>query len=630
MKIQVRPLVIPLLPEGEPQIYWHLREGSVSEWGISGTELPPWIRVLGPSGEGTVRLKGKEGRIRVGVERSDASFPGDSFFCTGSVTLALDKEKVKEPVPIFSEGSLSALHATLGSPSHFWIVDLTSGSPCCFQVFHRLWWIGRYCVLPPPDSDALAMAGQPGVIVLPGPDAKGLKKSLKSSLPGWLEVLKPGHFVTLAEGRLLFEGEELAPVRSQPGAAGRVKMTIEGSNTFKPLDTCLPLSVKVRARRGAQVGEPKIFIKGECAGIPIAAPSSFLLEPVPPPTELAVSVIPNVDPSKDSWDIKCPDHPNAVHLCGPEQGLGCTSDLPDRLAVILDQTCPDDDLWPEASKLLTYEAAATGQNIYDKTGAAAGSRGPQPPAPVDLNRKIREGLGSALRKLLQGKNIRIKGYSASESRQGGGMFISLEGEVVIPEKDIVDLGERSPGDAETLFRDAVYVPGLDVWDPIDKALQRAVEESRSDNVGRFGVLIVGNSPPRAPTQEWSPLHNISTCLGYPTTTRSLSGKWHDTLDDCWNSWIPVVYLFLEHGPGPVQEYAKYQLFQCVQREVRRALEQTLGNVNVIPCRATADGIEKGLQLALDHLLIPVGGASSVEIQQFVPRRGTGGVRVRDR
>jgi hypothetical protein len=155
---------------------------------------------------------------------------------------------------------------------------------------------------------------------------------------------------------------------------------------------------------------------------------------------------------------------------------------------------------------------------------------------------------------------------------------------------------------------ATYSPGLDLWDPLEKAFKQCCDVLEKSK-GRRAILIVGNSPPIHPTQPGSPLAVLRMPPGVRVAchTRRQNLYWHETLARCASLGIPVIYLFLLHtkfGRVPAETYKESQA------RVQRAMSET---VSVEAVDAEPADVQRAVLEVIRSLRTQASLASAVEL-----------------
>jgi hypothetical protein len=147
---------------------------------------------------------------------------------------------------------------------------------------------------------------------------------------------------------------------------------------------------------------------------------------------------------------------------------------------------------------------------------------------------------------------------------------------------------------ETLLDDLTYAPGLDVWDPLEEALNLAVPFFEPTG---GTLIVVGNSPPRVSTLS-SPFSEVARLHGFPTTQRAgRANTWEATLAKLRNSGVTIWYVFLSIDPPNAEWLNNFQLFQSLQARVEQALRTALHD-RVHVATADAAGVREAVLTVL--------------------------------
>jgi hypothetical protein len=330
------------------------------------------------------------------------------------------------------------------------------------------------------------------------------------------------------------------------------------------------------------------------------------------PASGVLSINIEATPTGDRW---------ALHYAGEAHNLRAiaaprkpsTRGLLQRLAVIVDRTCPDRRGWREAYNLATEgglgkrDDSATSP-VWD--GATQPAAAPTLARPyAEFNSEIRSALGQSLAGTLD-PNVVVEAWGVADVAGNG--VSELDG-VPLPADAVCDFGHRVGPAVADLFAQCTYSPGLDLWDPIEEGLQQAIDRSSEGPARRSAVLIVGNSPPTVPNRD-GPLSELLRYPGYPTSFRRRSSAWHIALALCEELDIPVIYLFLDHPLGPAetgQVSQQYAQATDLSSRVARALG---AGVSLVHANADAEGLAEGVREAVARILDMLAQVSSVEVR----------------
>lgn len=303
----------------------------------------------------------------------------------------------------------------------------------------------------------------------------------------------------------------------------------------------------------------------------------------------------------DNWRLEIGEA-NAGPFATLNQTVPYTPDsetLPlDLLAIVLDRTCPDNANWNRAFDF-----------VHGKTGEDAwrDDQGPE-----NFNAGIRNGVTEGLKAAFDAGLVRQVQTWWFKDGPGDDMA------------DFVDMGPSGPEvgqarpartaeECRDLFSVGGYSPGLDLWDPVEQALEQAAAALEDSNLPHRAILIVGNSPPTDPAQTNSPLSALRIPPGsrMPCTTRRQSSGWHDTLDRCASRRIPVFYLFLRHTQFDGARPRIIEAYEHSQGRVASAIAKTVTLESVV---ADPDNVRDTTIRVIRSLRAQVGLASGVTLR----------------
>jgi len=321
---------------------------------------------------------------------------------------------------------------------------------------------------------------------------------------------------------------------------------------------------------------------------------------------LCLTVSPHVtDPSKDTWVVTRVDdtaisvmrHPPPPDTQGK---LG-------HLIVIFDRTCPDASAWVQAYHLSVEKSGKRMASENSEFGVETSL------PPSEYNREIRCALSAALLELVQVE--KLTGYIFADRPGDGVLPVSREAEA-LAEDFLRVFDSEARGAASANFDSATYVPGLDLWDPMEEALAAAVAENGISSRLPRAILIVGNSPPTFCPEDYEMNRIIGIGVGVQHfSTRRNSEKWAFALEQAGLAGIPVCMLFLTHESAA--EAAKtanclalQQRFVHLHNHVRQALNARL---HIFSRPANADGVARGVFEAATWLQKRLASPSSLRL-----------------
>jgi hypothetical protein len=222
----------------------------------------------------------------------------------------------------------------------------------------------------------------------------------------------------------------------------------------------------------------------------------------------------------------------------------------------------------------------------------------------EYNRAVRDGLAKALREqLADGVEVHLAWF-ADVHEKG----VSSPDTVTMPLTPAGEVGVLPPAALADALESCPYSPGLDIWDPLEEALQLAAAPLVQAPRPGSGILIVGNSPPNLPLQATSPFWRLLDFRkGFQTTTRRINKGFTDAVRAVEAAGVPLVYLFLTHDRCAEGERPAFNVFQYLQAEVQKALGAYMA---VVAQPADGPGIERGVAEALRLLQdAPVSGVT---------------------
>jgi len=276
-----------------------------------------------------------------------------------------------------------------------------------------------------------------------------------------------------------------------------------------------------------------------------------------------------------------------------------TGSIPDKLIVVFDRTCPDQDSWLDAYSLSVNSVSINNPVSIDKKPFNPGEEQQAnktsdiavPPASIELegfgayNRNIRNQLGQAINSLMQtNSNVRLDAWWFADTHSEG----LICGDIVLPPQSYGKIANQI---VDTVFANCSYSPGIDLWDPIGETLEKALEE----NLNNSAVIIVGNSPPLVPSEVDSPIRVLLNASGFPITyRRKTCTLWHSVLKKADQKNVPVYYLFLTHQLDEVVQLriSDYLRYGDLASKVSASLAKC--KLHLIEKPATTKGIEEGI------------------------------------
>lgn len=243
-----------------------------------------------------------------------------------------------------------------------------------------------------------------------------------------------------------------------------------------------------------------------------------------------------------------------------------------RLGLVFDCTCPDQDHWDQA-----YQLALDPLSYPEETYRL-------------FNASLRQGLVDALAALPDADRLDVPfawfgdayghGLNDPDEDRHGGDAPPAAG----------FLGDCPASHLGPRVATCGYMPGLDLWDPLELALGRVLERLGD----RHPVLIVGNSPPTLPLDGGSPFYAL---LGR-TTTRRRNADFTRQMEELKRRHRPAAYLFLRHAHSRMHNQMPIQQYMEMEQKVLDALATYL---HVLDAPATEDGVKAGISRAITWL-----------------------------
>ncbi len=454
-------------------------------------------------------------------------------------------------------------------------------------VFVRAWAAGGFVHrvlsdgdLPPPGELRQALAGN-GPAVLVGSGA------LPEDLAGLLGELPDVLAVQQRDGRLFCAGRPLDDLEPVEVCDSTTSVHLQGRNTVSRHHVDLPQTF--RARGCAVPVRSVVRVEVSNPAEPPLPPRWFRL-PGPGRAELRINVRPGRD--QDRLEVTINGEPAAPAPAPAEGGPSL-----DRLGLVFDRTCPDRGHWGDARLLVVNPLAYLGSDR---------------PAMGELNRSIREGLTRGLAEWARSGPLTVHlAWFADVPGEDVAGIQELPPAWALPQRRAETPGERQAEQIGALLEKCSYSPGLDLWDPLQDALDIVAEPLVRRPRPGTGVLIVGNSPPDLPLDATSGLYDLLRFPGHGTTARRRSNLFTRRLGELDNQGVPVVYLFLLHDHCEPDEVPDLHVYQALHEQIRQALGR---HVAVVAALADAEGVARGVQEALTLLAHPA--ASGVRVEEL--------------
>jgi hypothetical protein len=505
-------------------------------------------------------------------------------------------------VSAFSIETISAMWSFLDEPVNFLAIRVAADSAELILVGRRPWsrgGFGEHLVLRGHPSELEArlstFPGIPVAVLVPATAGEldvDVVNRLLSALPD-----RTCSILTDDRGRLSYGGTELEDFAApdyEPAS-----LSIGGRERLVVHECDFPVTVNLTiADQDDRANILRLDASSpyDLEGVALPAPCGVRISGVSGTVALEIAVLPGL--RQDRWAFQLAPPGVVRQIQAPAVPR---KEMPGRVVLLFDRTCPDAASWSNARKLtLGAGNSAAASYAQDDTKAP-------PPAHHDLNNEIRDGLANGLAARLETEDTELNvvwfadtagdDLSSPDGLNMPAQSCALAGALVRPSRQSIG----------TVLDPVRYSPGLDLWDPVDEALGMAAELLEREP-GRCGVVIVGNSPPTFPTQESSPLIALSGATSY----RRLSPAWHELLDRLAARRTPVVYLFLTMKDCPRGEQSEFDLYKLLETRLYSAMTRTAG-LRVISRPADRAGVEEGIQTALNLLSAP-GSYSTIEVR----------------
>jgi hypothetical protein len=471
--------------------------------------------------------------------------------------------------------------------------------PRMFEVFVRSWTSEGFrlrpltVVTPNQLRDYLVLERR-GAMAPMGPiviEAEGA--NLPKELDEAFARIEGYNVLRVVGGRLMHGFQDLENLQPAETHGHSTTLRIKGARELPLSQTNLPVTVE--AELSNLPGRNLIHVCGENSnalvhGSPMPKPQWFRLS-----GQGSVSIAININPTfkGDFWDITCSDEKIRVTPTADPKAAFAQRRL-NHLGVVFDCTCPSTgECWSLARRDAIGVQTATSSKIKNK----------------DYNESVRIGVVDALRQAISEPIPVHLTWFADGEDQGIGPAPEIES-AVIP---FGDKGIRMSDKLDEILKGCEYKPGLDIWDPLEDALELAAKPILEQQNTDASILIIGNSPPNLPYRRESPFWKLLNFSGgsrsqlpsgqFHTTARRMDNRFIDLIEKLDQQGIPIVYLFLTHDT--CAEWEKNQddltLFHHLQNEVQHALRSY---VRVIAAPADKDGVVNGIKEAMDHLRTP--------------------------
>jgi hypothetical protein len=498
---------------------------------------------------------------------------------------------------------LPAIRQTLGRIANLIIIDASAGTPATFVAYFRSWLAEGMRLVASSTADWRDADNWVGndtrlLLIL----AQG--KPLSNSLQDLVNRLDADHFrvvgVDPATGEVVPLLEQYADyVDARLAAADQNSLEVSGSRPRSFPRFSLPMKLGISSLH-ADPFSAQFAIAAKGPDLPNGQRVWFRLDPG---FKGILTIDRDVNFSGDTWRLEVVRDGGApaTRLVQSEPLQEPEASPLNAVAVILDRTCPDNASWEKAFNLTTSETVTDAFRHEE--------------SPEGYNADVIRGLREGFRRAFDLDLLRELRPWWCRDLPGNGVSNFIRDMPLEAYNDEIGSARMisSAVDCEELLATAGYSPGLDLWDPVEVALNRAYASLKQATADRRAILIVGNSPPSHPTQD-SPLRSLAILPGAskPCTIRRQSPAWHDTLARCAEAQIPVVYLFLRHTSFGTVRPTVIELYEQMQSRVETALS---GTVRLLGATASADNIRDGIVTAFRDLHALATVTSRVEFEE---------------
>ncbi len=386
----------------------------------------------------------------------------------------------------------------------------------------------------------------------------------------------------------------------------RIDLNITGSNFFFTPVKIFPHTVCMSTRNASEFNS---VIMIEAVGTEDLPAGEWYKCPSDYEGDLIIDIEPGLE--NDKWSIFMVACDERIELQRSEPPINSqrVTDI-EFLSVILDRTCPDNSQWKNAFNLV-YGVTSVDRSyekddfdVPDSEDGHSAKELSEQRKLEEFNRDIKHGLIEGLSKCLNEKLIQeVQGWWFKDTKDEELVnFVDPGIDMDVPAVSGGGPTATSGVQCSIMFQPVSYSPGLDIWDPVDEALEMSLNSFDQERIHgkNIGILIIGNSPPINPAQTNSPFNDLTSISGsrHNFYTRRQSHRWHRTLEECKRRNIPVCYLFLQHSNFSDVDQKFIDQYTNVQGKVYRALHRTVSTITAV---AELSAVSEGVLLALKEL-----------------------------
>ena len=264
-----------------------------------------------------------------------------------------------------------------------------------------------------------------------------------------------------------------------------------------------------------------------------------------------------------------------------------------RLGLVFDRTALDGQAWLDGLRFAQGDFAAAG-------GAASGGffDTAQPAAAADtaasvinFNEGLRRAMQAGVTELAS--NGVVSRFSIATVVDQATHGLASPPSFTMPDRLVFTLKDADGKAASAWLATQTYSPGLDVWDPVEVALEEVLEASQPSEA----IVIVTASPPNPPPDVHDPFAEYFA----KTLTSGRDGdsiSLRILLEMAAEKGIPVACIWLTHTDAPVPNAPElqgpFQRFHHMQQEIQDTYRKYPSLLNFDSSASDADGLKQAL------------------------------------
>jgi hypothetical protein len=244
------------------------------------------------------------------------------------------------------------------------------------------------------------------------------------------------------------------------------------------------------------------------------------------------------------------------------------------LGVVFDRTALDGRAWLDGLRFAQGDLPATAQDqggsFFAAPAAVPSAANPATPTAANFNRDLRSALQRAISGLsTEHVGLRFTCAAFAEQALDG---LANPRNFQLPDRKVFSLLDADRRPAEAWLAKQTYSPGLDVWDPLEEALEVLMTAKRAPEA----LLLLTASPPNPPPDVQDPFAQFFHRTN--TTGRDLiCSSLRDLLAEAANRGIPVALVFLDYNeaPGAMDEglQGPFGRFHELQQNIRETYRE---------------------------------------------------------